>query len=253
MSSEILDEDKNFKKILETYFQSMDNLYDKTKNEIIKKVIKKYDLKEKTVLDVGCGGGYWTEFFIEHGAKTFALDVKPSKVKAAKFYLKEKNIANDACFFASDVTSLNLKIKFDLIFAKDVIEHVKDDMSFLRKMLELLEDKGVLILTTQNSFSLNFLIEGFYNRMRGNKDWCGWDPAHLRFYTFESLRRKAEAASLKVQKYYGSYHLPYRFITNIIIHKVYEHHAFHSLDKYYDRFPINIFGWSLICELRKKS
>jgi len=193
-----------------------------------------------------------TRFFIEHGAKVFALDVAPSKVKAVKFYLKERNMTNETCFFASDAASLNLKIKFDIIFAKDVIEHVRNDLLFLRKISGLLEDKGVIILATQNAFSLNFLIEGYYNRVCGNKDWCGWDPTHLRFYTFLSLRRKAEAASLKVCKYYSSYHMPYRFITNIIFHRVYEHHAFQFLDNIYDKFPFNISGWALICEIKKK-
>lgn len=252
MSSENFDEGKNYRKIMEIYFQSMNNLYDKTKNDVIKEIIEKYDLKGKTVLDVGCGGGYWTRFFVEHGAEVYALDVNPSKVKAAILYLKRKNMADKACFFASEVTSLNLKINFDLIFAKDVIEHVKDDVLFLRKLSSLLKSKGVIILSTQNAFSLNFLIEGCFNRALGNKDWCGWDPTHLRFYTLWSLRRKAEAASLKISKYYGSYHIPYRFITNIIYHKVYEHRAFHILDKHYDKFPVDVSGWALICEIKKK-
>ena len=252
MKSKTFYEEKNYEKALEIYFYSMNTLYDKTKNETIKKLIEKYDLKGKEVLDVGCGGGYWAKFFIERGAKVFALDTEPHLAKAAKFYLKRMDIANKACLLVADATSLALKTKFDLILAKDVIEHIKDDMSFLHNMSVLLKDKGTIIISTQNAFSLNFLIESSFNRVRGNKNWCGWDPTHLRFYTPWSLKKKVENAGLKIHKVYSSYHLPYRFITRFLFHRVYEHLAFHCLDRYYSKFPISFVGWSLICEVRKR-
>ena len=239
-----------YKENLKIYFQNIDNLYDITKNEIIKRIIKKFDLEDKTVLDVGCGVGYWTRFFLGHKAKVFAIDLDTSKVKTANFYLKKiKN--KDYFLLVNDATSLSIGIKFDIIFAKDVIEHIRNDLLFLRKMSELLNDGGVIIVVTQNAFSLNFLIEGIYNKIRSRKNWCGWDPTHVRFYTRQSLARKANAVSLKVCKCYSSYHIPYRFVTRLVLRRLYEHPIFHFLDKYYDKFPINISGWSLICEIQK--
>jgi 2-polyprenyl-6-hydroxyphenyl methylase/3-demethylubiquinone-9 3-methyltransferase len=238
------------KENLRIYFQNIDTLYDKTKNAIIRRIIKKFDLEGKTVLDVGCGVGYWTRFFLERKAKVFGVDLNTSKVKTANFYLE--NIKNkDYFLLVTDATSLNLKIRFDIIFAKDVIEHIRDDLRFLRRMSGLLKDDGVIIIVTQNAFSLNFLVEGFYNKLRGNENWCGWDPAHVRFYTFQSITKKANAVSLMACKYYSSYHIPYRFITKIILRRIYEHPIFHFLDKYYNVFPVNILGWSIICEIKK--
>jgi len=250
-NSKSLIENANYQKTLEIYLQSMNNLYDTTKNNVLKGILEKYCLKDKTVLDIGCGCGYWTRFFVERGAEVYALDIDSVKVKAAKLFLGT-SMANKAHFIVADAALFHLKINFDLIFAKDVIEHIKDDVLFLRKLSSLLKNTGVIILSTQNAFSLNFLIEGFLKRALSNENWCGWDPTHLRFYTPWSLKRKAEVASLEISKYYGSYHIPYRFITSIIYHKVQERRAFHILDKYYNKFPFNISGWALICEIKKR-
>ena len=44
---------------------------------------------------------------------------------------------------------------------------------------------GRLLLSTQNSWSLNYLIEGAYRRWWcGERDWMGWDPP-----TCGSIRR----------------------------------------------------------------
>jgi len=61
------------KENLRIYFQNIDTLYDKTKNEIIRRIIKKFDLEGKTVLDVGCGVGYWTRFSLNVKRKFLVL------------------------------------------------------------------------------------------------------------------------------------------------------------------------------------
>ena len=65
-------------------------------------------------------------------------------------------------------------------------------------LFNLLKDGGKLILTTQNSFSLNFLIEGTYNKIKNpNKKWLGWDRTHIRFYTPNKLRKFASNLNVK--------------------------------------------------------
>lgn len=248
----IVCDEADYRRFSENYFRSYKTLYDKVKNEIIEKILKRYDLKDKKVLEVGCGGGYWTKFFINHGAKISAFDISPLRVGATKFYLKKAGLADKANLWVADAVSLSLKTKFDFIFVKDVIEHIKDDMSFLGNMSMLLKDGGRLLIVTQNSFSLTFLIESSFNKLIGNRNWCGWDPTHVRFYTPWSLRGKGEKVGLEVCKISSSYHIPYR-VTKRLLGKVYEHRVFHIFDKFHDKFPINLFGWSLIVEMKKKS
>src|SRR3989304_10278251 len=138
---------------------------------------------------------------------------------------------------------LETKEKFDFIFCKDIIEHIDEDERFLRKMYKLLPLGGKIFISTQNAFSLNYAIESFIYRLRGNKEWKGWDPTHVRFYTPYSLKEKLQNAGFKAIRWYSIYHFPYKIIFKIITklitgrEKKCAHPIFHFLDRWAEIFP----------------
>ncbi|HEY4675208.1 MAG TPA: methyltransferase domain-containing protein [Candidatus Bathyarchaeia archaeon] len=242
-------EDNKHELEISRYYQDIDNLYDKTKNGIIRSILGKLDLKGKTVLDLGCGIGYWTGVFAERGAKVFALDVNESKIATANYYLKKLGIRDRVHLVSADAASFDAKDMYDVVFAKDIIEHIADDGLFLRNVKAHLKDDGVAIIVTQNSYSLNFMVEKILHFLEGKKNWCGWDPTHLRFYTFQSLANKARSASMKVCRFQSSYIIPYRFF-EVLSKKVGRHKVFRFFDRHCNKFPFSIAGWSIICEIR---
>lgn len=152
-----------------------------------------------------------------------------------------------ANFILANATVVELKDRFDLIFAKDIIEHIREDVVFLKNMNKHLRKSGLLLINTQNSFSLNYLIEGGWAFLRGNKNWCGWDPTHVRFYTPWILKEKLHIAGFKVIKWFGCYHFPYRFISRRLIGKVWESKMFHLVENLglYGKLPFKVTGWGL--------
>ena len=113
-----------------------------------------------------------------------------------------------ADFVQADAATVGLERKFDIIFAKDLIEHIPNDEAFLQNMADHLRDDDCLVLTTQDSLSLDYYIDEGYNLLVGSAGWCGYDPTHLRFYNFRRLNRKLRKAGLIPLRYWSIYHFP---------------------------------------------
>jgi len=225
------------------YLKANETLYDRIKNKVIKEVMySSLDCwKGIRVLEVGAGGGIWTDFFIKQGTELTCVDSFEQILKG------NASLHPQANFILGDATTIKLKEKFHFIFAKDIIEHIEEDINFLRNMNKHLIEDGLLLINTQNSFSLNHLIEGGWAFLRGNKKWCGWDPTHVRFYNTWILKQKLNSAGFKIIKQFGCYYFPYRFISSKLFGEVKENKIFHlvEISGLYDKFPFSFTGWNI--------
>jgi len=227
---------------LEIYLSGHDNLYGKTQIGTVKRALRHAypSLKGLRILEVGCAGGIWTEFFLEEGALVTCVDVSKN--------ILEANRANhpEASFVLGDAATVQLKGTFDLVFAKDVIEHIAADEVFLRNMHHHLRPGGRIVIATQNALSVNFIIQGGYHWLRGNRAWCGWDPTHVRFYTPRSLRRKLLATGFHPKQWFGSYYFPYRLLADHL-GRFWESSVFCSLERLGLSLlpPLNKCGWNI--------
>lgn len=227
---------------LEAYLESHDNLYDRTKCTILKRLIKRFypSLSNLNILEVGAGGGIWTKYFLDAGACVTSVDILPHILEANK----RENPGVE--IITGDAATVKIKKKFDLIFAKDIIEHIQNDTLFLENMNDHLKDGGRIIINTQNSWSLNFLVQGGYHRLRGNHSWYGWDPTHVRFYDFLSLRRKLNNTLFEAEAWFGSYYFPFRLLAERV-HPGFESKSFLLFEflRLSDYLPCGIFGWNI--------
>lgn len=237
---------------INNYWNINQSLYNRTKNKIIKEVFlfvkQKYEIKK--IWEPGAGPGFWTEFFINQKMDLTASDID-------KIVLQENKRNNpNAKIVLGDATEINLNDDFDLIFAKDVIEHVKDDKKLIKNFKKHLKENGILFITTQNSFSLNYLLEKIYHYLKGEKNWFGWDKSHVRFYNFFTLKKLLKQNGFKVINCFGFYHFPYRALTKFLTGDIREKRIFHLIEitKLNNRFPFNITGWNigLIAENKDK-
>lgn len=236
---------KTSEEAIEIYFQGENELYARIKNWVIKKVLKDiYNLNSWNsleILEIGAGGGIWTEFFLNKNANVTCIDINEQILRGnAKLHPRAK-------FVLGDATDLKLNKKYDFVFAKDVIEHIENDEKFLNNMKFHLKDNGLIMINTQNSLSLNYLIQGGYHFLKDDKNWCGWDQTHLRFYNYKSLKRKLEAVGFKPIKWFGSYYFPYRIIADRlgINEKFLIPFCFLEVFGLCSKFPINIIGWNV--------
>jgi len=230
---------------LEIYLKNEEELYAKIKNNIIKEILHNiysfYSWEDLKILEIGAGGGIWTKFFLKKGAKVVSVDVCEQILKG------NRKINPQAKFIIADAMDIKLNEKFDLIFVKDVIEHIRDDIKFLKNMNHHLKRKGYIVIVTQNSFSFNYLLQGGYHILKGNIDWCGWDPTHLRFYNYKKLKRILIQSEFIPIKWFGHYFFPYRLLNEKMCRNKLGTAGFHLVEslKLYDKFPFRILGWGI--------
>lgn len=127
------------------------------------------------ILDVGCGSGWFFESLEKFSDQLFGIetDAKLIEQSASKKVPIHHGQLDD---------SYKPSESFDLILMLDVIEHIQDDVSVLRRAAELLSPDGVILLTVP---AFRFL-------------WTSHDVInhHFRRYSTSSLRRSATAAGL---------------------------------------------------------
>jgi 2-polyprenyl-6-hydroxyphenyl methylase/3-demethylubiquinone-9 3-methyltransferase len=147
------------------------------------------------------------------------------------------------------------KERFDVVIAKDVIEHIQDEEQFLKDLPDCLKEDGILLLSTQSSFSFNYLSEGTYQKVWcNNSQWFGWDQTHLRFYTPSSLRKKLLKAGYLPEKWASVYIIPYNLLSwFVLLKKEINLPWLHYFDLLLGKtFPFSKLGWNIIVRARKR-
>ncbi|MFC1835745.1 class I SAM-dependent methyltransferase [Thermodesulfobacteriota bacterium] len=236
-------------KSLEAYLEQQSKAYSRVKNAYVRELLG--DLGGKRFLDYGCGGGLFTVYAANSGAaQVVGVDAEESVLRTARLYARTEGVENLCQLIPSPTfPSFPPRTRFDVILMKDVIEHLEDDQALLNAAAEAIAPGGIIVISTQNSFSLNFLIEGSYHRgLKGNKEWCGWDPTHVRFYTYFSLKNKLDRAGFTSTAWRSVYLIPYKLPALPGMGT-----QFLRIDplSLLDRtigwfFPFNLLGWNII-------
>lgn len=148
-------------------------------------ILEKTNLRNFTMMDMGCGNGEFSEMARERfGADVTCLDYAEAHMERVKG-LGFKTIK---CDFDSreDVEMVNntCKGRFDVIVSFEVIEHIFDVETFLSTAHNLLKANGTLIISTTNIAYTGYRI---YSMFRGNLPVS--EGHHIRFFNQRRLRQ----------------------------------------------------------------
>ena len=138
------------------------------------------------VLDVGSGDGAFVHHMASHGWDAVGLDFSPAASElAARRGLRGR-------FLMGSLADHDLPSgSFDAVTLWQVLEHIGDPVSMLRRAHDLLRPGGLLIASVPN-------IEGL-SAVLTRERWWGLDvPRHLVHYTPATLRRVVSASGLRV-------------------------------------------------------
>ena len=113
------------------------------------------DLKGKTILDLGCGSGGMSRFFIENGAKkVVAIDVSENMINAAKNYNTE-NIE----YKVLPMENLSeIDEKFDLIFSSLAFHYIEDFNKLISDISKLLNQDGMLLYSQEHPVTTALIV-----------------------------------------------------------------------------------------------
>ena len=207
-------------------------------------------------LDYGCGAGLFVVLGAKAGAaRIVGVDAEDGALSTARYFAHREGVA-ERCHFirCRRFPSFPPGTRFDAVLMKDVIEHVEDDQALLDAAAEALAPGGIIVLSTQNAVSLNYAIESTYHRIiRNERDWCGWDPTHLRFYTPRTLERLLKNAGFRSVDWRSVYIVPYKLpplpFSNGRFFRI---DCLSMVDRALGRrFPFNRIGWNVIIKAVK--
>ena len=100
----------------------------------------------KTVLDVGCGLGFFSERLANRGAVVTACDLGPGLVERTRQRAGCRAVVADALELTRDF-GLD---RFDVVVSSECIEHTPDPDRALRQMMAVLRPGGYLSVSTPN-------------------------------------------------------------------------------------------------------
>jgi 2-polyprenyl-3-methyl-5-hydroxy-6-metoxy-1,4-benzoquinol methylase len=98
----------------------------------------------KNVLDIACGCGYGTGLLSEFSTFVTGVDIDPAAIEYASRHFNESNVD----YYCSAVESFNPDLKYDVIVSFETIEHVSDESRYINRIISLLGDDGIFVVST---------------------------------------------------------------------------------------------------------
>lgn len=106
------------------------------------------DLKDKSVLDIGCGYGHNCLDFIKRGAnKAVGIDISEKMLAVAKKESSHPNIEYRRMDMA-EISSLNMK--FDLVYSSLAFHYAENFKKLMEDIFKLLNDFGTLLYSQEH-------------------------------------------------------------------------------------------------------
>ena len=148
--------------------------------------------RDQRVLDIGCAGGDLGQMLKRRGCRVSGVELDDAAAQVAEQVLDD--------VLVGDVTELDLvdhfgKESFDAVVFGDVLEHLADPVSVLRRVRPLLRQSGAVVASLPNvshgSVRLSLLKGHFDYRPLGLLD-----ATHLRFFTRGSVHEMLREAGL---------------------------------------------------------
>ena len=111
------------------------------------------DWSDRTVLDLGCGGGFMAEAIARRGAQVTGLDPAAKAIDAARRHARDGGL--DIAYEVGVGEDLPFEEgRFDIVVCVDVLEHVEDVARTLAEVRRVLKPGGLFLFDTINRTAL---------------------------------------------------------------------------------------------------
>ena len=164
-------------------------------------------LSGKQVLDVGCGGGIFTEALAGAGAAVTGIDAGQAPLAVARLHGKQSGLRIDYHRATAEAYAAAHPQSFDAVTCLELLEHVPQPASVVAACSRLVKPGGDVFFATLNRNLKSFLfaiVAAEYMLglvRRGTHSW-------RKFIKPAELRRWAAAAGLVLQDLTGLHYNP---------------------------------------------
>jgi 2-polyprenyl-6-hydroxyphenyl methylase/3-demethylubiquinone-9 3-methyltransferase len=116
-------------------------------------------LKDKQVLDVGCGGGILSDAMARAGAHVTGIDLATKSLKVAQLHALETQTPNVSYREVSaEALAAEAPASFDVVTCMEMLEHVPDPASVVKACATLVKPGGWVFFSTLNRNPQSFLF-----------------------------------------------------------------------------------------------
>lgn len=107
-------------------------------------------LKGRAVLDVGCGGGLFSEGLAGRGARVTGIDMAPEAIAVARVHQRKGGFRNDYRRTSAETHARENPGGYDVVACMELLEHVPKPGSLIRACARLARPGGDLFFATIN-------------------------------------------------------------------------------------------------------
>ena len=106
------------------------------------------DLKDKTILDLGCGFGEHCKRFVESGAKkVIGIDISEKMLEIAR----QENADSKITYINMPMENISkLNEKFDIVISSLAFHYVEDFSGVVKNIYDMLNENGVFLFSQEN-------------------------------------------------------------------------------------------------------
>ncbi|HPQ96419.1 MAG: bifunctional 2-polyprenyl-6-hydroxyphenol methylase/3-demethylubiquinol 3-O-methyltransferase UbiG [Thiothrix sp.] len=115
-------------------------------------------LRDRRVLDVGCGGGILAESMARRGAEITGIDMGETPLSVASLHALESGISIDYRQISAEQLAQEQPGSFDVVTCMEMLEHVPDPASVIQACATLARPGGHLFFSTINRNPKAFLF-----------------------------------------------------------------------------------------------
>lgn len=149
--------------------------------------IKRYYTKGTKLLEVGPGRGDLLAVAMEMGYQVSGIEIVPEDAQRVSDLL---NIP----LWNGDFLNYDVEETYSVLVMGDIIEHVTDPVKALEKAKSLLEDDGILWLSTPN-------FESAFSKLHKFEDPMWKTSNHITYFSYQGFKDMAEKCGFSVEEY----------------------------------------------------